>query len=128
MDAWIGGRRGRVSVMAMFPLLLAFAAIRVVPNGMLWLDMLLFAVIGFFVYVPVMFSGVMSLDLTSKKAVGTAAGFVGFFGYVGRVIQGKGLGWIAQEHGWNAGLWAVLICTIIAMVLLGFLWNVRPRG
>jgi OPA family glycerol-3-phosphate transporter-like MFS transporter len=122
-----GGRRGRVSVMAMIPLLLAFAAIRVVPNGMLWLDMLLFGVIGFFVYVPVMFSGVMSLDLTSKKAVGTAAGFVGFFGYVGRVIQGKGLGWIAQEYGWNAGLWSVLICTIIAMVLLAFLWNVRPR-
>ncbi|NOS71652.1 MAG: MFS transporter [Verrucomicrobia bacterium] len=124
----LGGRRGRVSVMAMIPLLLAFAAIRVVPNHMLWLDMLLFGVIGFFVYVPVMFSGVMSLDLTSKKAVGTAAGFVGFFGYVGRVIQGKGLGWISQHYGWDAGLWAVLICTLAAMVLLAFLWNVRPRG
>ena len=90
----LGGRRARVSVMAMIPLLVAFAAIRVTPKGMLWLDMTLFAVIGFFVYTPVMFSGVMSLDLTTKKAVGTAAGFVGFFGYVGRVIQGKGLGWV----------------------------------
>ncbi len=124
----LGGRRGRVSVLAMIPLLLAFAAIRVVPNHMLWLDMLLFGVIGFFVYVPVMFSGVMSLDLTSKKAVGTAAGFVGFFGYVGRVIQGKGLGWISQHYGWDAGLLAVLICTVTAMLLLAFLWNVRPRG
>lgn len=124
----LGGRRGRVSVIAMIPLLLAFAAIRVVPNHMLWLDMLLFGVIGFFVYVPVMFSGVMSLDLTSKKAVGTAAGFVGFFGYVGRVIQGKGLGWISQHYGWDAGLVAVLACTAIAMILLAFLWNVRPRG
>lgn len=124
----LGGRRGRVSVIAMIPLLLAFAAIRVVPNHMLWLDMLLFGVIGFFVYVPVMFSGVMSLDLTSKKAVGTAAGFVGFFGYVGRVIQGKGLGWISQHYGWDAGLGAVLACTVIAMILLAFLWNVRPRG
>lgn len=67
-------------------------------------------------------------DLTSKKAVGTAAGFVGFFGYVGRVIQGKGLGWIAQHYGWNAGLWCVLGCTFIAMMLLTFLWNVRPKG
>lgn len=124
----LGGRRGRVSVIAMIPLLLALAAIRVVPNHMLWLDMLLFGVIGFFVYVPVMFSGVMSLDLTSKKAVGTAAGFVGFFGYVGRVIQGKGLGWISQHYGWDAGLVAVLACTAIALILLAFLWNVRPRG
>lgn len=124
----LGGRRGRVSVMAMIPLLFAFAAIRFVPNGQLWLNMVLFAVIGFFVYVPVMFSGVMSLDLTSKKAVGTAAGFVGFFGYVGRVIQGKGLGWIAQHYGWDAGLWAVVACTGAALVLLTFLWNVKPKG
>lgn len=123
-----GGRRGRVSVLAMIPLVLAFAAIRVVPASLLWVDMVLFAVIGFFVYVPVMFSGVMSLDLTSKKAVGTAAGFVGFFGYVGRVVQGKGLGWVSQHYGWDAGLWAVLICTGVATVLLAFLWNVRPRG
>jgi len=124
----LGGRRGRVSVIAMIPLLLAFAAIRVVPSHMLWLDMVLFGVIGFFVYVPVMFSGVMSLDLTSKKAVGTAAGFFGFFGYVGRVVQGKGLGWISQHYGWDAGLIAVLASTAIAMILLAFLWNVRPRG
>lgn len=123
-----GGRRGRVSVLAMIPLLAAFAAIRVTPKDMLWLDMTLFAVIGFFVYTPVMFSGVMSLDLTTKKAVGTAAGFVGFFGYIGRVIQGKGLGWVAQHYGWDAGLAAVLACTAVAMVLLAFTWNVRPRG
>src|SRR5947207_1490500 len=73
----LGGFRGRVSVLAMIPLLVAFAAIRITPKGFLWLDMALFATVGFFVYTPVMFSGVMSLDLTSKKAVGTAAGFVG---------------------------------------------------
>ncbi|HEY5914062.1 MAG TPA: MFS transporter [Verrucomicrobiae bacterium] len=124
----LGGRRGRVSVIALIPLLLAFAAIRVTPKGMLWLDMVLFGLIGFFVYTPVMFSGVMSLDLTTKKAVGTAAGFVGFFGYVGRVIQGKGLGWIAQHYGWDPALWAVLGCTLLALILLAFTWNVRPRG
>lgn len=122
----MGGLRARVSVLAMIPLVLAFAAIRIVPEGMLWLDMVLFGVIGFFVYTPVMFSGVMSLDLTTKKAVGTAAGFVGFFGYIGRVIQGKGLGWVAQHYGWDAGLVAVLVCTVAGIALLALLWNVRP--
>ena len=66
---------------------------RFTPKTLLWINLAIFAIIGFLVYVPVMFSGVMSLDLTTKKAVGTAAGFVGFFGYVGgRMIQGKGLG------------------------------------
>jgi OPA family glycerol-3-phosphate transporter-like MFS transporter len=124
----LGGRRAAVSVMAMIPLTLAFVGIIIVPPEMLWLDMVLFALIGFFVYVPVMFSGVMSLDLTSKKAVGTAAGFVGFFGYIGRVIQGKGLGWIAQHYGWNAALVAIVACTLMGIVLLAFLWKVRPRG
>jgi OPA family glycerol-3-phosphate transporter-like MFS transporter len=124
----IGGRRARVSVLSMLPLLIAFPAVRYTPKGMLWLDMLLFAVIGFFVYTPVLFSGVVSLDLTTKKAVGTAAGFVGLFGYIGRFIQGKGLGWIAQRYGWEPALWSVLACTVIAILLLSLLWNVRPRG
>ena len=124
----LGGRRARVSVLAMLPLVAAFGAIRLTPKGTLWLDMALFAVIGFFVYTPVMFSGVMSLDLTTKKAVGTAAGFVGLFGYVGRVIQGKGLGWMAQHYGWNAALYAVIVCAFVGLALLACMWNVRPRG
>lgn len=122
----IGGFRGRVSVMAMIPLIAAVAAIRFTPANMLWLDLVLFGVIGFTVYTPVMFSGVMSLDLTHKKAVGTAAGFVGFFGYVGRVIESKGMGWIVHHWGWNPALLALLVCTVLALVLLAFLWNVRP--
>lgn len=124
----LGGYRARVSVIAMIPLVFAFAAIAFVPAELLWVDMVLFGVIGFLVYVPVMFSGVMSLDLTSKKAVGTAAGFVGFFGYVGRVIQGKGMGWVAQHYSWDAALWCVVGCTVMGIILLAFLWNVRPRG
>lgn len=124
----LGGLRARVSIISMLPLLIAFPAIWFTPRGMLWLDMCLFAVIGFFVYTPVLFSGVISLDLTTKKAVGTAAGFVGFFGYMGRVIQGKGLGWLAQNYGWDPALLSVLGCTMVAIVLLAFLWNVRPRG
>jgi OPA family glycerol-3-phosphate transporter-like MFS transporter len=124
----LGGRRGRVSTLALLPVIAAFAAIRILPADALWLDLVLFGVIGFFVYTPVMFSGVMSLDLTSKKAVGTAAGFVGLFGYLGRVVQGKGLGWVAQHKGWDPALDAVLLCAVAAMILLAFTWNVRPRG
>ena len=125
----VGGLRGRVSLLCMLPLLFAFPAIQFVPKGMLWLDMLLFGVIGFFVYTPVLFSGVISLDLTTKKAVGTASGFVGMFGYViGRSIQNVGLGWIVKNYGWNQALWAVVVATAMGIVLLGFLWNVRPRG
>lgn len=102
---------------------------RFTPAGLLWLNLVLFGVIGFFVYVPVMFSGVVALDLTSKKAQATAAGFVGFFGYVGgRMIQGIGIGWLSERYGWDAALWALMGCILLGIVLLLFLWNVRPRG
>lgn len=124
----IGGRRARLSALAMLPLPLAFLGL--IHSHSLALTYALFGVIGFFVYTPVTFSGVVALDLTSKKAQATAAGFVGMFGYVfGRgVVQGLGLGWLAQHYGWNAVLYAVIGCIVLGFVLLAFLWNVRPRG
>jgi OPA family glycerol-3-phosphate transporter-like MFS transporter len=124
----VDGRRGMVSALSMIPAVGAFTAILFTPKGMLWLDLSLLALIGFLVYVPVMMLGVMALDLTSRNAVGTAAGFVGLFGYIGRVVQGKGIGWIAQHYSWNAALYAVLACSIAATILLLFTWNLRPRG
>jgi len=90
--------------------------------------MTLFAVVGFFVYTPVMFSGVMSLDLTTKKAVGTAGGFRGLLRVTldGSSRARKWAGWRSTTAGTRAlgraGLhrdWHHL---------LAFLWNVRPRG
>jgi MFS transporter, OPA family, glycerol-3-phosphate transporter len=102
---------------------------RFTPSSLLSLNLALFALIGFFVYVPVMFSGVVALDLTSKKAQATAAGFVGFFGYVGgRVIQSVGIAYLAEHHGWDAALWALMGCIVLGIILLSCLWQVRPRG
>ncbi len=106
-----GGRRGMISLLCMIPIFLAFVGIFLTPPGHLWLDMSFLAIVGFFVYPPVMLLGVSGLDLTSKKAVGTAAGFIGLFGYIGRTVQAKGFGWIAdhygqlygKEYGWNLG-------------------------
>lgn len=123
----VGGRRGMVSLLCMIPVFCAFAAILATPPGLLWLDLSLFAVVGFFVYPPVMLLGVAGLDLTSKKAVGAAAGFIGLFGYLGRMAQGKALGAIARRMGWTPALYAVLGATLLAIALLAFTWNMRPR-
>ena len=120
------GRRGMVSLLCMIPVAAAFAAILWVPAHMLWLDLVLFGVIGFFVYPPVMLLGVAGLDFTSKKAVGAGAGFIGLFGYLGRTVQGKGLGWIVEHWGWDAALWSVLGCALAAILLLALTWNLRP--
>ena len=131
-----GGRRGMVSLLCMIPILFAFAGIYFNPPGNLWFEITMLAVVGFCIYPPVMLLGVVGLDLTSKKAVGTAAGFIGLFGYIGRTIQAKGFGWIAEHFGklygpavgWNMVIWSILGVTVISIILLAFTWNVKPKA
>lgn len=131
----LGGRRGMVSLLCMLPVALAFTGILLTPPGMLWLDFVLLGVVGFFVYPPVMLLGVAALDLTSKKAVGTTAGFVGLFGYLGRTAQAKGFGWLLNRLGqedaacaWNVVLWSIVGCALLAVLLLALSWKLKPRG
>jgi OPA family glycerol-3-phosphate transporter-like MFS transporter len=123
-----GGRRGMVSLLCMLPVFAAFAGILYTPPGMLWLDLTLFGIVGFFIYPPVMLLGVTGLDFSSKKAVGAAAGFIGLFGYLGRTAQGKALGWIAEHHGWDMVFYAILVATLAAIALLSCTWKLRPQS
>jgi OPA family glycerol-3-phosphate transporter-like MFS transporter len=123
----LGGRRGMMSTVCMVPVFLAYIGIIYSPDNKLWLDLVFFGVIGFFVYPTILLLVVSALDFTSKKAVGTAAGFIGLFGYIGRMIEGKGIGTLAERYGWNAALYAVLICTFLAIVLLSLSWKLSPR-
>lgn len=123
-----GGRRGMISVLCMVPVFLAFTGILYAPAGMLWLNMTLFGIIGFFIYPPVMLLPVMGLDFTSKKAVGTTAGFIGLFGYLGRTVQGKMLGVLAERYGWNASFYAILASTFLGIVILAWTWKLKPAA
>ena len=122
-----GGRRGMVSLLCMIPVFLAFGGILYTPQGMLWLDLTLFGIIGFFIYPPVMLLPVMGLDFTSKKAIGTAAGFIGLFGYLGRTAQAKGIGTLSERYGWNTAFYAILASTFLGILLLSLTWKLKPR-
>src|ERR1017187_5864693 len=122
-----GGRRGMISLICMVPVFLAFGGILYTPPGMLWLDLTLFGIIGFFIYPPVMLLPVMGLDFTSKKAIGTAAGFIGLFGYLGRTAQAKGIGTLSERYGWNTAFYAILASTFLGILLLSLTWKLKPR-
>ena len=132
----LGGRRGMVSLLCMLPVFFAFVGIYVNPPGHLGFDMAMLIIIGFFIYPPVMLLGVSGIDLTSKKAVGTAAGFIGLFGYIGRSVQAKGFGWMVDhygglyglETGWNIVIFSILAATVMGIILLAFTWNIKPRA
>jgi OPA family glycerol-3-phosphate transporter-like MFS transporter len=132
----LDGRRGMVATVCMLPIIAAFAAIIAIPAGYLWLDFLMLMTIGFFVYPVINLIVIAALDIVSKKAIGTAAGFIGLFGYLGKMVQAKGFGRIVDQysvtHGtetaWTIVLYAILICAAIATALLAIMWRVRPRA
>lgn len=132
----IGGRRGMVCVLCLIPILAAFTAMIYTPAGYLWLDMTLLTMIGLFIYPVINLIVIIALDLTGKKAIGTAAGLIGLFGYLGRTAQAKGFGWILDYFGPLWGIekaWTLVIITIIAstmaaIVLLAFTWKLKPQA
>jgi OPA family glycerol-3-phosphate transporter-like MFS transporter len=117
-----------MGMFCMIPVFFAYVGIVCSPDNMLWLDLVLFGVIGFFVYPAILLLVVSALDYTSKKAVGTAAGFIGLFGYLGRVAEGKGIGTVAERWGWNAALYAIMACAFMGIALLSLTWKLSPHS
>ncbi len=132
----LGGRRGMVAALCMIPIFASFAAIMLTPEGFLWLDLTLLALIGFFVYPVINLIVIAALDVVSKKAIGTAAGFIGLFGYLGRTAQAKGFGWTVDYFGvqygpeaaWDVVFYLILGSAFMAGLLLAMTWNARPRA
>jgi len=132
----IGGRRGMIAVLCMLPIAMAFVGIIMNPAGHLWLDMSMLVVIGFLIYPVINLIVIIALDLTSKKAIGTAAGFIGLFGYIGRTVQAKAFGWMADHYGglygaqagWKIVLWTIVFCACAAILTLAFTWKIKPKA
>lgn len=83
--------------------------------------------IGFFIYGPVALIGVQAINLVPKNAAGTAAGFVGLFGYlVGDALLSKILiGAVATDKslGWNATFWIFIVACILAILFSASTWK-----
>jgi len=132
----VSGRRGMVATLCMLPVVAAFVGLIINPAGHLWLDMVFLSLIGCFIYPVINLFTIMALDFTSKKAIGTAAGFIGLFGYIGRAGQAVGFGAIAEKYGeihgqvaaWNLVLYLIIGAGILCIGILAFLWNSKPKS
>ena len=82
--------------------------------------------VGFCIYGPVALVSVQAINLVPKNAAGTAAGFVGLFGYlIGDALLSKiVIGYVASSSwGWNATFWLLIISGIVAALLCASTWR-----
>lgn len=82
--------------------------------------------IGFAVYGPIALIGIQALSFVPKNAAGTAAGFVGLFGYLlGDALLSKILiGHVAaSDLGWNATFWFFIGASCLAIAICAVTWR-----
>ena len=81
---------------------------------------------GFSIYGPIALIGIQALSFVPKNAAGTAAGFVGLFGYLlGDAILSKiVVGQVASSSlGWNAIFCMFVVGALSAMVISMITWR-----
>ena len=75
--------------------------------------------------IPVALIGIQALNLVPKNAAGTAAGFVGLFGYLfGDAVLSKLLmGSVAEHAGWHFTFMMLAVASIFAVALCSLTWK-----
>ena len=125
------GRCAPMNVICMFFCLLGVLLYWMVGSGVIaaapalqkTLIYIALCLIGFFIYGPVALTGVQALNLVPKNAAGTAAGFVGLFGYLlGDAVCSKILvGGIAVGSSWDTAMLSVAVGALIGVFLCALL-------
>jgi OPA family glycerol-3-phosphate transporter-like MFS transporter len=118
----LGGRRALVGLACLAPVLFAIGWLVAAPVLDAAGYLTAFAVVGFCVYPLLMLLTVLAVDVTTPAAVGTAVGFIGLFGYLGKAAQAELLGWLSLHFGWGAAMGAVVLAVLVEAVLLGVVW------
>ncbi len=122
------GRRAPVCVLFSLGIVIVLGAFWLVPGEMVILHSALFFLAGFLIFGPQMLIGIAAVELSHKKAAGTATGFVGWIAYLGAAVAGYPLGWLAQKSGWGGFIMAVIASGCIAALLLLPLWKLKSNS
>lgn len=122
-DRLFKGKRIPLNVFFMIGLLAALTCFWILPsNGLI--DTSLMFVIGFCIYGPHMLLGMAVVELTHKKAAGTASGFAsGWVAYVGAMFAGYPIGKIIDIWGWYGYFLTLAVSILLVFLLIIPIWN-----
>lgn len=126
-DRVFKGRRGPVSVICMLTLSVMVCALWLSPSGSPLVSSICMMCIGFLVTGPQILVGVAASDFASKKAAATASGFTGTLGYAGAALSGWGIGFLADNYGWNSVFLATIAAGVFSAILFSFTWNAKSK-
>jgi OPA family glycerol-3-phosphate transporter-like MFS transporter/OPA family sugar phosphate sensor protein UhpC-like MFS transporter len=127
-DKFLGGRGARTCLFSMLGCAASLGAFWVVAGRSQVLTITMICLSGFFIYGPQALVGIAAANLATKRAAATAVGLTGIFGYASTVVSGVGLGWLAQQYGWDRAFIALIGAAIGAMALFLAAWKAPRDG
>lgn len=117
------------SLVCMVGATLAVLALWKMPEGASWLLlMLVFMLIGFFIYGPQALLGICAAQHATNRASATANGILGIFGYASTIISGVGFGYVADHYGWDGTYLTVVIASTLTILVLASIWTAKATG
>ncbi len=129
-DRLAGGRAARVCLFMMLGAALFMGAFWLIPSGLSsGLYILALSGAGFCIYGPQAMTGLMAVNLATKRFAGTSVGFTSLFSYASVLFSGWGMGLLAEKTGgWGVPFCGVICVAGIGAVLFLCLWRTRPNG
>ncbi len=98
-----------------------------IPQGAWVLSFITLGLIGFFVLgTHVILIAAVPMDMGTRKAAGSVAGFIDFFGYLGAGCAGVLSGYLADRFGWSASFWFWIASAFLSSIILAALWKYKP--
>ena len=126
-DFFFKGRRIPVAILYIACCIGSIAGFWYAPNTSTFLNGLALFAIGFFIFGPQMLTSMATVEVTHKKAAGTAMGFASLFAYTGAAVAGYPMMLLADKLGWEGFFIALGAAGIICICLQLPLWNARSN-
>lgn len=68
----------------------------------------------------------MAMDIGTRKAAASVAGFIDALGYMGATLTGVGTGWLIEHYNWTVCFQAWAVSVWVGAALMALLWRYRP--
>lgn len=86
------------------------------------------ALSGFCIYGPQALIGICCANQATKEASATSNGLAGVVGYLGSALSALGVGFVADNFGWNWVFISFISVGLIGAVVFAFMWKAPRDG
>jgi sugar phosphate permease len=123
-DRWFANRRGLTGTLYMGALILFLLYFWHTSGDHIYLLTISTFFVGFFVYGSQVITGVLAADVVSKKAVSSAVGLTGTFGYLASsIFSGAVIGHISYNYGWDICFLFFVISAFLGALFFFLTWT-----